>query len=107
VKRSSSAPSFAAISKSAAWYELKTALDSENVHSPTRMSRRGKKTGGASTSRGHLYWILSNLVYVGWLRHKGRIHDGLHPAIEDIETWGPGPRPAQEPNADKANILSR
>jgi hypothetical protein len=27
------------------------------------------------------------LVYVGRLRHKGRIHDGLHPAIEDIETW--------------------
>jgi len=34
--------------------KLKTALDSENVHSPTRMSRRGKKTGGASISRGHL-----------------------------------------------------
>ena len=45
VKRSSSAASFAAISKSAAL---------ENVHSPTRMSRRGKKTGGASISRGHL-----------------------------------------------------
>jgi DNA invertase Pin-like site-specific DNA recombinase len=34
--------------------KLKTALDSENVHSPTRMSRTGKKTGGASISRGHL-----------------------------------------------------
>jgi site-specific DNA recombinase len=51
------------------------------------MSRRGKKTGAASISRGHLYWILSNPVFVGRLRHKGRIHDGLHPAIEDIEPW--------------------
>ena len=38
-------------------------------------------------SRGHLYWILSNPIYVGRLRHKGQIHDGLHPAIVDLETW--------------------
>jgi len=38
-------------------------------------------------SRGHLYWILANPIYVGWLRHKGQIHDGLHPAIVDLETW--------------------
>jgi site-specific DNA recombinase len=66
---------------------LKAALESENVHSPPRMSSSGKTTGGASISRGHLYWILSNPIYVGRLRHKGRIHDGLHPAIVDIETW--------------------
>ncbi len=60
---------------------LKAALDTENVRSPSRMSRSGKKTGGALISRGHLYWILSNPIYVGRLRHKGQIHDGLHPAI--------------------------
>ena len=98
MKRSSSAPSFAAISKSA---------DSENVHSPTRMSRRGKKTGAASISRGHLYWILSNPVFVGRLRHKGRIHDGLHPAIEDIETWDWVQRQLKNQTQNKANILSR
>jgi site-specific DNA recombinase len=38
-------------------------------------------------SRGHLYWILSNPIYVGRLRHKGQIHDGLHPAIVDVEIW--------------------
>ena len=38
-------------------------------------------------SRGHLYWILSNPIYVERLRHKGQIHDGLHPAIVDPETW--------------------
>ena len=38
-------------------------------------------------SRGHLYWILSNPIYVGRLRHKGQSHDGLHPAIVDPETW--------------------
>jgi len=44
---------------------LKAAHDNENVCSPARMSRSGKKTGGASISRGHLYWILSNPIYVG------------------------------------------
>jgi site-specific DNA recombinase len=66
---------------------LKTALDAENVRSPIRTSRSGRKTGGAPISRGHLYWILSNPIYVGRLRHKGQIHGGLHPAIVDIETW--------------------
>jgi hypothetical protein len=46
-------------------------------------------------SRGHLYWILSNPIYIGRLRHKGQIHDGLHPAIVDPETFhaagGSGP----------------
>ena len=36
--------------------------------------------------------ILSNPVYVGRLRHKGQIHDGLHPAIVDPETWDRAPR---------------
>ena len=66
---------------------LKTALDAENVRSPVRMSRTGRRTGGAPISRGHLYWILSNPIYVGRLRHKGQIHDGLHPAIVDLEIW--------------------
>ncbi len=66
---------------------LKIALDAENVRSPVRMSRSGRKIGGGPISRGHLYWILSNPIYVGRLRHKGQIHDGLHPAIVDLETW--------------------
>ena len=66
---------------------LKIALDAENVRSPVRMSRSGRRIGGVPISRGHLYWILSNPIYVGRLRHKGQIHDGLHPAIVDLETW--------------------
>ena len=66
---------------------LKTVLDAENLRSPVRMSKTGRRTGGGLTSRGHLYWILSNPIYVGRLRHKGQTHDGLHPAIVDPETW--------------------
>jgi site-specific DNA recombinase len=66
---------------------LNTALDAANVRSPVRMSRSGRKIGGNLLSRGCLYWILSNPIYVGRLRHKGQTHDGLHPAILDLETW--------------------
>jgi site-specific DNA recombinase len=66
---------------------LKAALDTENVRSPSRMSRSGRTTGGVLISRGHLYWILSNPIYVGRLRHKGQTHDGLHPGIVDVEIW--------------------
>ena len=43
---------------------LKTALDAENVRSPVRINRSGRRTGGAPISRGHLYWILSNPIYI-------------------------------------------
>ncbi len=43
---------------------LKTALDAENIRSPVRISGTGKRTGGVPISRGHLYWILSNPIYV-------------------------------------------
>ena len=66
---------------------LKIVLDAENLRSPVRMSKTGRRTGGGLMSRGHLYWILSKPIYVGRLRHKGQIHDGLHPAIVDPETW--------------------
>ena len=66
---------------------LKTALDAENVRSPVRMSRSGRTTGGVLISRGHLYWILSNPIYVRRLRHKGQTYDGLHPGIVDVEIW--------------------
>jgi site-specific DNA recombinase len=66
---------------------LKIALDAENVRLPDRIVGTGRKTGGGLISRGHLYHILSNPIYVGRLRHKERIHDGLHQPVVDLATW--------------------
>jgi site-specific DNA recombinase len=66
---------------------LKVILDTENVRLPVRICGTGKTRGGGLISRGHIYWTLSNPIYVGRLRHKGQIHDGLHSAIIDLETW--------------------
>jgi hypothetical protein len=44
-------------------------------------------TGGGLISRGHLYKILSNPIYLGRLTHKGQVHQGLRDPIVDHETW--------------------
>ncbi|HYA81191.1 MAG TPA: recombinase family protein [Methylocystis sp.] len=66
---------------------LKAVLDQENVRLPVRTDGAGKITGGGLISRGHLYKILSNPIYVGRLSHKDHVHDGLHDPIVDRATW--------------------
>jgi site-specific DNA recombinase len=66
---------------------LQAALDAEGVVAPVRVAGSGRTMGGARLSRGHLYRILSNPINAGRLRHKGRIHQGLHPPIIDQGTF--------------------
>ena len=66
---------------------LNAILDQENVRLPIRTDGRGKMTGGGLLSRGHLYKILSNPIYLGRLSHKDQVHEGLHDPIVDHETW--------------------
>ena len=66
---------------------LKADLDAENIRLPIRIDGAGRQTGGGSFSRGHLYKILSNPVYIGRLAHKGLDYAGQHAAIVDQETW--------------------
>jgi site-specific DNA recombinase len=47
----------------------------------------GRQSGGTAFSRGHLYLVLSNPIYIGRIPHKGRNYEGEHDAIIDAETW--------------------
>lgn len=47
----------------------------------------GKILGGLPFSRGHLYRILSNSLYIGEIVHKDIRHAGQHPRIIDQKTW--------------------
>lgn len=38
-------------------------------------------------SRGQLYHILTNPIYAGRIRHKGKAFEGQHPAIIDPARW--------------------
>ena len=62
-------------------------LRKKNIVSPTWVSSKGKKHGGNLYSRGALYAILSNPVYIGKIQHKGQVYDGLHEAIISQDLW--------------------
>ncbi len=67
--------------------KLKKDLDRDGVVSKIRVSRKGITSGGRSFSRGALYELLSNPIYVGEIRHKRERHPGQHEAILDRELW--------------------
>ena len=66
---------------------LKEDLDRRGVLSKRRTSKSGIESGGHSFSRGALYALLSNPIYVGEIRHKNLRHLGQHQAIMDRAAW--------------------
>ena len=48
-----------------------------------RRSAAGRETGGGPFTRGHLYQLLGNPLYVGEVSHKGACYPGQHEAIVD------------------------
>jgi site-specific DNA recombinase len=67
--------------------KLKKDLDRDGVVSKIRVSRKGNKSGGQSFSRGALYELLSNPIYIGEIRHKQERHPGQHEAILERGLW--------------------
>lgn len=66
---------------------LKAALDRDGIRSKRRVSARGRESGGQSFSRGALYNLLSNPLYVGEIRHRGASYPGQHAPIIERELW--------------------
>lgn len=50
-------------------------------------NRKGGTPDNATFSRGALYDMLRNPVYIGKIRHKDLVHNGLHEAILDTGLW--------------------
>lgn len=67
--------------------QLSARLDKLGVVSKRRTNRHGRVTGGKAFSRGALYNVLRNPIYIGKTRHKEELHEGLHEAIIDDATW--------------------
>lgn len=62
---------------------LKQELDENNIR--TKARKEGK--GGKPFHPGHLYQMLQNPLYIGKIRHKDAVHDGLHDPIIDHTLW--------------------
>jgi DNA invertase Pin-like site-specific DNA recombinase len=71
--------------------KLKAELEAQGVLSKTRLSRTGRKSGGVPYSRGALYSILQNRLYLGQVPHRqGALGRS---AGAPAEEWaGPAPR---------------
>ena len=61
--------------------KLKEYADRKGLKTKTHIFKSGRTSGGISFSRGRLYHLLANPIYVGRIRHKDQIYDGLHEAI--------------------------
>jgi site-specific DNA recombinase len=64
---------------------LKLELDARGWKTPERQGKR--PGGGRAFSRGHLYRLLSNPIYIGRIAHKGVVHPGQHQAILAQDVW--------------------
>jgi site-specific DNA recombinase len=62
-------------------------LEDAGICSPVRITYTGRAFGGRPFSRGHLYRILSNPLYIGRIDHGGRSHQANHPPIIGQELW--------------------
>src|SRR5947207_6826072 len=66
---------------------LKETVDRRRWTTKCFMTAAGRIQGGRPFSRGHLYRILSNPLYLGRIAHKGQLHPGQHEALVEPETW--------------------
>ena len=67
--------------------KLQSELKTRSILSKRRVSRAGTQSGGRPYSRGALYSILQNRLYVGEIAHRSVVHRGEHAAIVGRETW--------------------
>ncbi|MBY8825516.1 recombinase family protein [Sphingomonas colocasiae] len=63
------------------------ALDRETILSPIRARKSGATFGGCRFTRGQIYAILSNPIYIGEIRHRGKSHTGQHPPLIERDLW--------------------
>lgn len=75
---------------------LQDRLEVDGTVKPTRMTKAGRPYGGGPFSRGELYAILGNPIYIGRIRHGKTTYPGLHPAIIEQETWDAAQRQLRE-----------
>src|SRR5216684_2474716 len=62
-------------------------LGGRGIVSAVKASRNGNCRGGKPFSRGALYCLLSNPIYLGEIRHKQERHAGQHEGIVSRELW--------------------
>jgi site-specific DNA recombinase len=67
--------------------KLADLLQRSGIRSKIWTSSTGRQRGGVVLSRGSLYHTLNNPIYIGKIAHQGKLHDGQHEPILDLQIW--------------------
>ena len=67
--------------------DLKVELARRGVVSKRWISKGGRTWGGTQLTRGALFWLLRNPVYVGRVSHKGQVYEGKQAPIVELAIW--------------------
>jgi len=51
------------------------------------VTRKGKETGGAPFNKVSLFQLLTNPIYLGKVRHKGKLYEGMHDPVVNERMW--------------------
>ena len=68
-------------------WDLQDELKRDGIRSKRRILKDGRETGGKIMTRGMLYHLLQNPLYIGQIRHKNKTYSGQHEAIVPMELW--------------------
>ncbi|MCB1474101.1 MAG: recombinase family protein [Rhodobiaceae bacterium] len=66
---------------------LKVRADRQGITTKRRITRDGRAQGGKPFTRGNLYQLLSNPLYIGQVPHRGATYPGRHEAIVNQVLW--------------------
>lgn len=66
---------------------LKRDIDEKGLRTKIRVNETEKRSGGKCFSKGHLYRILQNRLYLGEIEHKGNVYDGEHESIIERDVF--------------------
>lgn len=93
---------------------VKEKLDHLGIVTKRRVQKDGRCFGCKPFSRGNLYQLLSNPLYIGQVIHKGQAYPGEHEGIIDTGLWdrvqsilkGNGPNRSQAKNSESPFLLT-
>jgi site-specific DNA recombinase len=87
--------------------KVKQFLERKQIRSKIRTSNAGRTNGGATYSRGALYHLLNNRIYIGETIHRKESYIGQHQPIVPRELWNKAAARLQENNRAHRNGKSR
>ena len=64
-----------------------TELNKRGWRTKSWQTRKGKTSGGHRFDKCNLFGLLTNMLYIGKIRHHNEIHPGEHAGIVDEQVW--------------------